>query len=188
MFVPFLLRIGLPFDEGCVRSSPCGYKYLQFTHVYLLIKRGMADIIMLAERPTNTSARGIEAVPSAASFSAYSDAGAAPQAIANYKGVMLCNRPGVVAEIPEWVKPMRDGLPVFRGGIPHETVDPRGRDRCMGDKPVKVKPHKKRHDAIEAHRKWLATLVQRREALQVSSAYAYLVCHQQQLPSLLPLI
>lgn len=109
-------------------------------------------------------------MPSSASYpgSTISEGPTAPQAIGNYKGVMLCNRPGVVAEIPEWVKPTRDGLPVFRAGVPQEVVHPRGR-HCGTDIDYssKVRPHKRRHDAIEAHRSWLSALVSRRAALQV---------------------
>lgn len=124
---------------------------------------------MLAERP---SARGMDGAPSAASLprSSVSDFGSpAPQAIGNYKGVMLCNRPGVVAEVPEWVKPTKDGLPVFRAGVPHEAVHPRGRDSRVDRPAVKIPARKKRHDAMEAHRAWLESLVSRRAALQVST-------------------
>ena len=127
----------------------------------------MADVIMLAERPSNVSARSFPAAPSAASFADSAVSDAAPQAIGNYKGVMLCNRPGVIADTPDWLKPAGNELPVFRAGVPHEVVHPRGRDTLFDRPPVTIPPRKKRHDAMEAHRSWLTSLIQRRAALQV---------------------
>lgn len=139
----------------------------------------MADVIMLAERPSNVSARSVPAAPSAASFADSAVSDAAPQAIGNYKGVMLCNRPGVIADTPDWLKPAGNELPVFRAGVPHEVVHPRGRDTLFDRPPVKIPPRKKRHDAMEAHRSWLTSLIQRRAALQVracAGALAHRAC------------
>jgi hypothetical protein len=103
----------------------------------------MADFVMLAERPGAANgppvARTEPSYQSVSSLPAFAEAPS--QAIGNYKGVMLCNRPGVE---PESAAPhggaSDSAIGIFRTGIPRETLHPKGRGDFIDIVDVSTKP------------------------------------------------